>query len=306
MKALIRWTAIILMGGALAARAQTGTLVVLNDHVNLRAKPRAEAEVAGQVNKGTNLEWRGESGEWLSVTPPESVGLWVSADFIKDGKAADKLNVRSGPGINYPAVGNLAKDEPVVERSTMGQWMEIAPPRSAVLWVHRDYVKPLTDGAPLPPAVSPGSVTSAIASVVADEPVKTADFIPSVAEPIVQPVAPGRVFPEPVKPAESTVSNPPPDIGERGLVPLSGQGEVMEREGVLRRTSFFDFSRVSNYCLAEKERGRPVTICYVRGNNAQLKEFEGRRLKIKGQGYWVKGGSKPVIVPKQITPLTTP
>ncbi|MFO7534361.1 MAG: SH3 domain-containing protein [Kiritimatiellia bacterium] len=305
MKVFIRWTAMVLMGVTLAAQAQTGALVVLNDRVNLRAKPRAEAEVAGQVNKGTNLEYRGESGEWFSVTPPESVGLWVSADFIKDGKAADKLNVRSGPGINYPAVGTLAKDEAVVERSAMGQWKEIAPPRSAVLWVHRDYVKRAEEAPALAPAAAPEAVTAAPPVVVADEPVKTSDFNPSAVEPLVQPVP--LLFPvEPAKPAETAESNVPPDLGERGLVPLSGQGEVMEREGVLRRTSFLDFGRVSNYCLADRVRGRPMTVCYVRGNNAQLKEFEGRRLKIKGQGYWVKGGAKPVIVPKQITPLAGP
>jgi hypothetical protein len=102
---------------------------------------------------------------------------------------------------------------------------------------------------------------------------------------------------------EEPVAPVPPDLNEQGLVPLAGQGEPMEREGTLHKTSFFDFGKISNYCLIDWERGRPVTVCYIRGNNAQLKTFDGRRLRIKGEGYWLKGSTKPVLVPRQIMPL---
>ena len=287
---------------AASAWAQTGKVEVLRDHVNLRAKPRAEAEVAGQVNKGTLLDFRGTNGEWIAVAPPDSIGLWVFTDFVKEGKVAtDKLNVRAGAGINYPTVGAMVKGDPVVVRNKLGDWLEIAPPTNAALWVHQDFVElPVARAAvasaaapePVQPTAPPVS-SSPVVAAVAKPP-----FIPSPVAPVASAQAPASAVP-----AAASAPVPPPDVSEQGLVPLAGQGEVMEREGLLHKTSLLDFARVSNYCLVDKERGRPVTTCYVRGNNAQLKQFEDRRIRIKGDGYWVKGGTKPVIVPRQIMPL---
>lgn len=314
MNGIIQRAAIILAALALSsAWAQTGKVSVLSDKVNLRAKPRPEAEVAGQVNANMILEARGTNGEWVAVTPPDSVGLWVFSEFVKDSKVAtDKLNIRSGAGINYPVVGAMVKDDPVVVRSVLGEWTEIAPPPSATLWVHKDYVNfVIAAEAPVPAApvvAEPLSATPGATEAAASNSVDVA-FVPAWTPPAEwsRPLTNLPPLEAPVALATSAVSpqagSPPPDIREQGLVPLAGQGEVMEFEGTLHKTSLLDFGRVSNYCLVDRTRGRPVTVCYVRGNDPQLKEFEGRRLRIKGDGFWVKGGSKAVVVPKQIMPL---
>jgi len=120
---LIKQTAIILAVLAVStAMAQTGKVSVLHDRVNLRAKPQPEAEVAGQVNAGTILQSRGTNGEWVAVAPPDSIGVWVSAEFVKDNKVlTDKLNIRSGAGINYPVVGSMVKNDPVIVRNKLGE-----------------------------------------------------------------------------------------------------------------------------------------------------------------------------------------
>jgi uncharacterized protein YraI len=294
MNGLIKKTALLLTVLAVStAWAQTGKVTVLHDRVNLRAKPRPEAEVAGQVNSGTILESRGMDGDWVAVTPPDSIGLWVFAEFVKDNKVAtDKLNIRSGAGINYPVVGAMVKNDPAIVRNKLGEWVEIAPPAGATLWVSKEFVAPVIEAAsPLPAVLVVSNPPVVGPKPVLSMPVET--NLPPLESPVA--VATSSV-PEQVSPL-------PPDIEERGLVPLAGQGEAMEFEGILHKTSLLDFGRVSNYCLVDRQRGRPVTVCYIRGNNAQLKEFEGRRLKIKGDGYWVKGGAKAVIVPKQIMPL---
>ncbi len=290
MNGMIKRTAFFLAVLALSsAWAQTGTISILHDRVNLRAKPQPEAEVVGQVNAGTLLESHGSTGEWVAVTPPESVGLWVFAEFVKDNKVVtDKLNIRAGAGINYPVVGALMKDDPVIVRNKLGEWLEIVPSAGSTLWVHKDFVSPVITAA----APSPAVLVDPTPVVLTAPPV-----VETNAPPLEAPVALATAV------VPSPASSLPPDIGERGLVPLNGQGKEMEREGVLSKTRLLDFGRVSNYCLVDRERGRPVTVCYIRGNNAQLKEFEGRRLRIKGDGYWVKGGAKAVIVPKQIMPL---
>jgi hypothetical protein len=292
MNGIRRWMAVLLAGTAVtAALAESGRVEVQSDRVNLRARPRDEAEVAGQVNTGMILEYRGTNLEWVAVTPPTNVGLWVSSEFVKDSKVAtDKLNVRAGAGINYPPVGQLYKGDSVVSRSQVGPWMEIVPPTNATLWIHRDYAKITLDRA------------SETASVVPATPVTVSPAVPYV-RPGQPPATPVAVLPSPASVKDEPALSRPPDLKERELVPLAGQGEAMEREGSLHKTSIFDFGRISNYCLMDWDRGRPLTVCYIRGNNAQLKEFEGKRLRVKGDGYWIKGSAKPVLVPREITPL---
>ena len=293
MNSIRRWTTVLLAALALSpALAETGRVEVLSERVNLRAKPKAEAEVAGQVGLGSILEFRGTNAEWVGVASPTNIGLWVSSEFVKSNTVSiDKLNVRAGAGINYPAVALILKGDTVTPRSQMGQWTEIDPPSNAVLWVHRDYVKMLFE-TPAPVAVAPPVLAAAEA------------VLPPLRTPSVKPGAPDLAAK--ATPGEEPAVGTPPDLKERELVPLPGQGEGMEFEGALHKTSVFDFSRISNYCLVDWARGRPVTVCYIRGNNAQLKEFEGRRLRVKGDGYWIKGSAKAVLVPRQITPLVAP
>ena len=281
MTGTMKWAA-ILAAAVCGVGAEAAEVEVLGDRVNLRARPLPESEVAGQVNTGVLLESRGVEGDWVKVAPPPTVGLWVAAEFVKDGKVVPaKLNVRAGAGINYPTVGTIFNGDSVTVRKKAGEWLEIAPPTNASLWIAREFVKERVAPAPAVPAS------------VAEKPVPA---------PAPAPRPPVARVPAPVIPPDPAPL--PPDLGQKGLVPLEGQGETMEREGVLRKTWLLDFGRASNYCLMDVERGRPVTVCYIRGNNAQLKEWEGRRMKVKGEGYWIKGSAKPVIVPRQIMPLS--
>mgnify|MGYP003794115427 CR=1 FL=1 len=256
----------------LAIGSEAGQVEVLGDRVNLRARPRAEAEVAGQVHTGTILESRGEEGDWIQVAAPPDIGLWVIESYVKDGRVVPRrLNVRAGAGINYPAVGMMNQGDPVTVRKKVGEWLEIAPPPSATLWISRTLVRERPAPAPAVAKTPPPA-------------------------PPAPPVA-ARRAPVPPPPV------PPPNLGGGELVPLDGQGEILEREGVLRRSSLWDIRRGGGYCLTDRVRGRPVTVCYIRGNEAQLKTLEGRRIRVKGNAYWVKGGAKPILVPRQIMPL---
>ncbi len=282
----MRVAAMLAAAMACGLGAEAAQVEVLKDRVILRARPQSGAEVAGQVNTGTILESRGVKGDWVEVAPPPAIGLWVLGEFVKEGKVAPaKLNVRAGAGINYPVVGTMGKDDPVTVRNKLGEWLEITPPANASLWIFHELVKPVSEPAIAAPPI-PRPEPTPIAVPVPVQPVADAVPVPAKSAPVSEPAP------------------PPPDLGERGLVPLEGQGEAIEREGVLHKASLFDWGRLSNYCLTDRVRGRPVTVCYIRGNNAQLKQLEGRRMKVKGEGFWVKGGAKPVIVPRQIMPLS--
>ena len=97
-----------------SAFADPMTAKIIAEHVNLRAKPESTAEVVGQAASGDVLSVKSVATDWIEVSPPDSVELWVHKDFIADGKSSvAKLNVRAGPGVNYNIVGNLDKGEAV-------------------------------------------------------------------------------------------------------------------------------------------------------------------------------------------------
>ena len=260
---------------------------VLADRVNMRAKPSADAEVVAQVYKGDVVKVRQVAGDWVEIVPPTNVSVWVFAEFVKDGTVmARKLNMRGGPGINYRIVGVLETGSKVTVRMQRGEWLEVAAPESASLWVSREFIKvpesvPSTNAAPSAAAEvkAPASGSAVIVPPPAAQ-VKTETLVAPVAKPVM-----------------------PPPVAEQGLVPLEGQGKVIEAEGVLRQSGFFNLRRLSDFCLVDNQRGRPVTVCYVKGNNAQLTTFVGRRIRIQGREYWLKGGGQYVLIPDQIMPL---
>lgn len=275
---------------------------VTGQRVNLRAKADLQSEVVGQVGDGDVLSVKSFQDEWVEVVPPESVDLWVYREFVQDNKVAGtKLYVRAGPGINYTVVGMLGRDEKISPRGEFGEWIRIAPPASCSLWVSRAY---LEGGAPekaRPPPTPPEAVSPLAPSAA------------KPAEPPVVTVAPRPVAPVVRAPAEApaTVAAPPRKVSgpvppaDLQLIPLEGQGHSVQREGVLRLAGFV-IGRPSRFRLVQYIGSRIETICYVRGNNAQLTELLGQRLLVRGNEYWVRGVRHPVVIPEQIVPRAVP
>lgn len=247
---------------------------VIGNNVNLRARPDLQAEVVGQVDRGTILQRKSDTDAWVEVIPPDHIEFWVHRDFIETGEvAAPRLNVRSGPGINYSVVTTIERGTRVREREQFSDWIGIDAPAGASVWITSDLVEPFgpaptpqPEPAPLPPP--------------APEP-----------EPIQQPE------PEPATPVVERAPAPPPR--ELDLIPLAGQGEQVIREGVLRPAGFV-FGRPSRYRLT-RQRGHTIeTICYIKGNKAQIQSLLGHDLKIEGREYWVQGARYPVLIPEKI------
>jgi SH3-like domain-containing protein len=253
---------------AIAQAAEPVTARIVGDRVNLRARPDRNAEVVGQVTGRDVLTVRSIQDDWVEVTPPPSIELWVHQDFIQDGKSTvEKLNVRAGPGINYNVVGSLAKGEAVTTKGTFNDWIRIAPMASASLWVNKEYVElvlPARKSAPAP--------------MVATTP-------PPRPKPMVTP-------PPPVS---STPAKPPAPPSDLVLIPLEGQGRSVEREGELKPAPYV-MNRPSAFRLIQRSGGRIDTICYLRGNTVQLESMLGQRLKVRGREYWTQGVREPIVV----------
>lgn len=257
------------------------TVRVVGNRVNLRARPHLQSEVVGQVNRGDELKVLNRSEGWVAVSPPDGIDFWVHRDFVdNDEVAAPRLNVRAGPGVNYNVVVTLERGTRIERRGAFAEWVRIEPPAGALLWISDELVEPVRPQ-PVPvPAPRP-------------EPV------PRPVEPPVQTPAP-PVAPPPTEPTPVVERPAPPPPRDLDLIPLEGQGEEVQREGVLRPAGFV-FGRPSRYRLT-RTRGHIIeTICYVRGNDAQMQSLLGHAVIINGREYWVQGARYPVLVPDQIT-----
>lgn len=238
-------------------------LKVTADRVNLRARPALESEVVCQASKGELLRSMELQGNWYRVVPPTNADFWAHTQFINNGVVTSKLNVRGGPGINYGSVGALAKGDTVTVRGKRGDWLQIAPPPGSGLWVSREFV---VEVIPPPPVVATDAA-------------------------------------KPVPETPATNAAPPAELVAKGLKARAEQGVATAWEGLLRPVDFF-FNRPGEYRLVHSEKGGAYcTLCYVRGNNDQLKGLVGKRVQIRGREYWLNQTQFPVIVPETIATL---
>ncbi|MFA5042428.1 MAG: SH3 domain-containing protein [Kiritimatiellia bacterium] len=320
-----RWFMIMLtvVGLCLSGEAQTAALTrvkVLKNNCNLRAKALVSAEVVGQVSENDILTAKTMTKDWVEVVPPTNVDFWVLGDYVKDGaiNCSQKVNVRAGAGINFNIVGQLPQGEKVEVRGTHAEWIKIAPPPACSLWISRSLVSEVP-----PSYVEPAKLDQAKA-----EPVKPG--LPAAGKPAPPPAAiavtappskpepaakPADSLPKPVRDAAHSVTGAPaetvapaPNQAEMfsppsglDLLATTGQGRWCEVEGILQAKHFF-FRAPSDFRLVtcdgdHKDSG---TICFVKGNQAQLEMLLNRHLIVSGREYWVKRQKYPVIVPERI------
>ncbi len=285
----------LMLGGLVAvtiAHGQSDMRVkVTGEKINLRAKASLECEVVGQALDGDVLSAKSIRDDWVEIMPPAGVDLWVHRDFVKDSAiTGNKVFVRGGPGINYSAVGTLARGDTVETRGEFGEWIKIAPPRACSLWVSRQFVQVLQPEKPAPPPPPANWNTSSSTGAVTT--------LPAPARP------PPAALPPPIRPSV-TVAEPKPEAfappADLDLIPLEGQGRMVQREGELRLVGIFS-SAPSRFRLMRAGNRGLENICYVRGNSSQLSEYVGRRMLIRGREYWVQGERFPVVIPEQIIP----
>lgn len=298
-------------------------MIVTSNRVNMRATPSTGSEVVGQVNEGDELKVLSRREEWLEIVPPEGVSFWVHEAFVRNGVVkVGRLNVRAGSGINYSTVGYLTTGDTIRQQGSFGEWLKIAPPEGTSLWIHRDLTRPKQQAQARNPVEQETRVPARETAQPVEDRRTTAptgsdnlearEEVPPVRPPDrrvsleqIQ-VSPMRT-PVRARDADDPViaRDPPPAPADLQLVPLQGQGRISEYEGVLRTVNILSSAPAGYRLVVPRGRGFE-TVCYVRGNRAQLSSFRGKQMKIVGPEYWVQGHSLPVIVPDKIIPTTRP
>ena len=102
---------------------------VNGSRANLRVKPRMDAAVACKMDKDTMLEVYAILDNWLEVSAPDSVKVYISEAFVDNGKVTKSINMRSGMGVNTFSYGEIPAGTPVELIDERGYgWVRIAPP----------------------------------------------------------------------------------------------------------------------------------------------------------------------------------
>lgn len=296
----------------------------LKDSINLRARPALTAEVVGQAAVNQELAAKSLDMEWVEVVAPTNIDFWVLGDYLKEGVVicSQMVNVRAGPGINFSSVGQLNNETKVDVRGSHGDWIKIAPPENCSLWVSRSLVEvvpvkpPSFDSSVLPeplPDSGKRAVPAPPAAVPKLEPKK-----PEQAESVKPSVSPTTNIPaavpaahirapeapvaaQPQQPAAvggpiKVVIGPPKDLD---LDPDIVQGQWKEYSGVLRTRNFLTRSPSDFRLVAKDKDGHSHTLCFIKGNRAQLDALLFRELVVQGREYRVRRNSCPVLVPEK-------
>ncbi|MEE9369754.1 MAG: SH3 domain-containing protein [Pontiella sp.] len=255
---LLLFTAIATVG------AQTNEVIkvrVTGDRVSLRATPDLEGELLDRAMRGEEMVFFEKTNGWVAVQAPESLNYWVSAEFIENGIVKpEKLNVRSGPSLNYNVVAIVNQGDFLSLRGEFNTWLKIAPPPGSYVWISADYVDIIEPPAP--------------------------ESLPVV---VVEPAP----MPEPVViEADEPVADLPPLM--LVLDESKPQGKKDKIPGILRRANPGLYKLV--LIIGDLEE----PICLVRGRESQLEKMLNRSLLIEGSVYWVKDIDLPVIQPEKI------
>jgi uncharacterized protein YraI len=241
--------AVVAAGLCVALPGWAGTRrTVSADGVNLRAAADPEAEIVGQVARGDTVVATGvEAGEWVEIEAPAATEAYIYGELVRDNVVAvNSVRVRSGPGIGYRPIGDLARGTAIAERGRKGDWIQIVPPPLVRVWINGRYVRPSAAGSRAPAVRAAGPVAAAeppaapsvgngprTASVAVAAPVAAVAAPPPPVTPPPKPRPPVPVAPPlPVTPAQHAGAapsarwvTPPP----RPLAPIAARAEPVQR-----------------------------------------------------------------------------
>ena len=140
---------------------------VTSYRLNVRVGPGLDQAIIGNVWRGDRvaLLGRNTSRNWLQIKLSGYSKGWVSSQYIQSSVpiytlpvtevgipeppvytgvvTAQSLNVRTGPGFNYPISGRLSQGQQVTlyGRDVSGAWFKIGLPNGAQGWAAAQYIQ---------------------------------------------------------------------------------------------------------------------------------------------------------------------
>lgn len=130
--------------------AESDTIVVTEDIVNVREKPGTTYTIITQIRKGETYEVKNQKDGWYEIKLPSGKKGWIANWLAQEQKSksktntgmvtADHLNIRSEPNLSGSVLGNLRMGDEVVILDHKDDWYEIEF-SSGRAWVSRAYIE---------------------------------------------------------------------------------------------------------------------------------------------------------------------
>ncbi|MBS4217044.1 N-acetylmuramoyl-L-alanine amidase [Bacillus sp. FJAT-49711] len=137
--------------------AESDTIVVTEDIVNVREKPGTTYTIITQIRKGETYEIKNEKDGWYEIKLPSGKKGWVANWLAQEQKStsninagmvtADHLNIRSEPNLSGSVIGNLQMGDDVVILDHKEDWYEIEF-SSGPAWVSSAYIETIAPNQP--------------------------------------------------------------------------------------------------------------------------------------------------------------
>jgi N-acetylmuramoyl-L-alanine amidase len=164
---------LMLLTPMMIAAAQSASGVIVNvGRLNVREGPGVGFPAITRIDAGANVELLGRNADasWVQVSLPGGIVGWVRSTFVQANVAISSLptvvqgtgasgsvhafflNVRSGPGVGFPEVGVLGRDDGVtiLGRNGDGSWLNVSIPGGVTGWVNRGFIRTNVDVMTLP------------------------------------------------------------------------------------------------------------------------------------------------------------
>lgn len=141
----------------LASNAWADSGIVSGGVVNLRSGPGTQYELVGTLSKDTRVEVIQSRNGWQQIQYGDVQG-WITGEYLtvtqspKLQVTGDMVNLRSGPGANYPKVGQAKKGEILTLVDTCDQWYQIRTAAGLQAYISANYITTVNTGTSISPA----------------------------------------------------------------------------------------------------------------------------------------------------------
>ncbi|MCI5778834.1 MAG: SH3 domain-containing protein [Lentisphaeria bacterium] len=219
------------------------------DWLNMRTGAGLESPVAGKIPQGTGVDIRREVGNWLEISAPAALKLYISEARVNPGGVLNgELNLRTAMSDSAPTLGLLPKGAKVklLEERRNG-WVRIAPPETVIVYVAAfcvDYDKSAFDAQGLP---------------------KTA--------------AAPETRPEAKSEAKPAAPETKPEVKPEAA-PAADAGKAVELKGVL---TAWKYSKSPDTAFALLDSPKGCCIGFVAGDKEKLAALDGRIVTVSGR-----------------------
>lgn len=281
--------------------------VVLNERVNVRARPSLASEVICQLNTGSRVQilrhirsenQPGEPKEWYQIQVPDQATLWISSQYIDpDTQAvtASRLNVRVGRGTSFSVIGRLERNTIVKPIRSVAGWTAIQPLPGATAYLAAEFVglvpEEIESSVSESPSVQAPPIVSEeeIPEIIIDDPEETGQTSQTLPPPIyTEPFPKDSESPAPDSESATAAQSPAEKSDSLSEEAAARLKRIITRDGIVRRVR--SIQAPAYHRLADPRTGTTINYLHTGqlevhlGNgSAALKSYEGRKIRVIGE-----------------------